>query len=368
MNRGTPLKLLAGVALGLIACAAPPPPQAAASRPVVVRTATAERRDLEDTLLLTGTLKPRAQVQVVAEIAARLLRLVKDEGAPVAKGEVLAVLDDTDYRLAHERAQAALAVAEANKAHAEVEKDRADHLLNSGGITKRNHLTAELNLRVAEAALGQARAEEAIAAEQRARAEVRAPFAGRIARRLADPGTVLSVGSPIFTLVDDAVMELRAPAPSEYFGKARIGAPVTVTVDALPGVTAEGRVVRLPPLVDERSRSFEVVVEVRGRPELVGGLFARGRISAGRIEGAVVVPPNALVRDGTRPDEATAFGVVSGKAERRPVKLGVETPDAVQVTQGLIAGEPVILDPPPTLASGSVVEAHQEPGGLSEGK
>ncbi len=362
MTPRTPLKLLAGVALGLIACGAPPPPQAAASRPVVVRTAAAERRDLEDTLMLTGTLKPRAQVQVVAEIGARLIRLVKDEGAPVAKGELLALLDDTDTQLAHQRAQAALAVAEANKAHAEVEKDRADHLLQSGGITTRNHLNAEVNLRVAEAALAQARAEAAIAAQQHARSEVRAPFAGRVARRLADPGTMLSVGNPIFTLVDDAVLEFRASAASEYFGKARVGAPVTVTVDALPGVKAEGRVVRVPPLVDERSRSFEVVVEVRGSPALVGGLFSRGRIIAGRIEGAVVVPPNALVRDGARPGEATAFVVVSGKAERRAVKLGVESPEAVQVTQGLVAGEPVILDPPPTLASGTAVDVRQERG------
>ncbi len=94
----------------------------AAPKGVAVRTASVEQRDLPDEIVLTGTLKPRAQVQVVAEVPARLLRLQRDEGARVAKGEVLAVLDETDYRLANDRARAALAVADANRAHAQAER------------------------------------------------------------------------------------------------------------------------------------------------------------------------------------------------------------------------------------------------------
>jgi multidrug efflux pump subunit AcrA (membrane-fusion protein) len=82
------------------------------SRSVPVRTARVESRDLDRTVLLTGTLRPRSQVQVVAEVRARLLRILKDEGARVSQGETLAILDATDYRLAHDRARAALAVAE----------------------------------------------------------------------------------------------------------------------------------------------------------------------------------------------------------------------------------------------------------------
>ena len=79
-------------------------------RGVPVRTAQVQRRELADTLLLTGTLRPQAQVQVVAEVNARLLRVLRDEGSRVAEGETLALLDETDYRLSHDRAKAALAV------------------------------------------------------------------------------------------------------------------------------------------------------------------------------------------------------------------------------------------------------------------
>ncbi len=337
-----------------------------APRGIAVRTVTVEKRDLPEEVVLTGTLRPRAQVQVVAEVGARLLRINRDEGAPVAKGEVLAVLDDTDYRLANDRARAALAVAEANRAHAQAEKERADNLLKTGGITDRDHLSAQVALQVADASLAQAKTEVAIAGQQLARTEVRAPFAGRVARRLPDPGSMLAVGTPLFTLVDDSVLEFRAQVPSRDLAKVRVGIPVQLAIDALPDARVEGRVARVEPLVDERSRSFQAVVEVPGRSGLVGGLFARATVRVGEVSGALVVPPAALVREGSDPSAAAAFVVRQGKAERVDVALGVEAPDGIQVTRGLAAGDVVVLDPPTTLASGAPVDVQN--GGRAAAK
>lgn len=342
--------------LGLSACQPTTRPATSPRPGIPVRTARVEARDLEDTLVLTGTLRPRRQVQVPAEVSARLLRVLKDEGSRVADGETLAWLDDTDYRLAHERASAALAVAEAGKAHALVERERAYNLLKTGGITDKDHLAAQVNLQVAEASLAQARAEAAIAAQQHARTQIKAPFAGRLAKRLADPGAMLASGTALFTLVDDSVLEFRAAVPSADYPKVKVGAPVAVAVDALDGFRIKGTVARVSPLIEERTRSFEAVVEVPGRPELVGGLFARAGVRVGQVPGALVVPPSALLRDGARPREAQAFVVTGGKAERRTVGLGVETSAAVQVTAGLAAGDVVVLDPPPALGSGAPVD------------
>jgi RND family efflux transporter MFP subunit len=327
-------------------------------RKVPVRTATVARRTLTDEVTLTGTLKPRNQVQIVAEVPARLVRIVRDEGMPARAGEVLALLDPTDHRLALERARAAVAVAEANQAHAVAEKERADSLVKTGGITDKDRLSAEVSARVAEAALTQARAEAAIAAQQLARTEVRAPFSGRVARRLADPGSMLAVGAPLLTFVDDAVLEFRASTPSAYYGRVRVGAPVTVTTDALPGSSVTGRVARITPLVDERNRSFEVVVEVPGGGALVGGLFARAAVRTGEMKDALVLPPAALVRDGS--GSAEAFVVAAGKAERRTVVVGGETSDAVQVVEGLREGDVVVVSPPVALSSGAPVEVQNQ--------
>jgi RND family efflux transporter MFP subunit len=359
MTKTAPL-LLAAAPFLLAACSRGRTAEAEAPRGVAVRTATVEKRDLADEVLLTGTLRPRAQVQVVAEVAARLVRVVHEEGARVNKGEALAVLDETDYRLANDRARAALAVAEANRAHAQAEKERADNLLETGGITDRDHLSAQVALQVGDASLAQARAEVAIAGQQLARTEVRAPFSGRVAKRFPDPGAMMAAGTPLFTLVDDSVLEFEGQVASKDLARVRPGVPVRLTLDALPGTRLEGRVARVEPLVDERSRSFGVVVEVPGRPGLVGGLFARAAVRAGVIEGALVVPPAALVREGADPAVAAAFVVRGGKAERVDLALGVEAPDGVQVASGLAAGDVVVLDPPTTLVSGAPVDV---PGG-----
>ncbi len=334
--------------------------EATAPRGLAVRTALVEKRDLPEDVVLTGTLKPRAQVQVVAEVQARLLRVLRDEGARVAAGEVLALLDETDYRLANDRVRAALAVAEANRAHARTEKERADNLLKTGGVTDRDHLAAQVALQVAEAGLAQARAETAITAQQLARTQVRAPFGGRVARRYVDPGSMLAPGTALFTLLDDSVLEYKAPVPSRDYAKVKIGAPVEIAVDALGGARLSGRIARIEPLIDERSRSFQAVVELPGRADLVGGLFARASVRVGLVAGAIVVPPAALVRDGSDPSKADVFVVRAGKAEKLTLGVGVETPDGVQVTSGLAAGDVVVLDPPTALASGAPVEVRNE--------
>jgi multidrug efflux pump subunit AcrA (membrane-fusion protein) len=143
MSPRTLLQLTTAALLPLAACSGGSrAAEETAPRGLAVRTVAVEKRDLPEEVVLTGTLKPRAQVQVVAEVQARLLRVVREEGSRVGKGDLLAVLDETDYRLANDRARAALAMAEANRAHAQAEKERADNLLKTGGITDRDLLSA----------------------------------------------------------------------------------------------------------------------------------------------------------------------------------------------------------------------------------
>lgn len=333
----------------------------AAEQRIPVRTATVETRDLTEMLTLTGTLDPRAKVRVVSEVSARLLRVLKTEGDRVAQGAVLAVLDDTDFRLARDRAKALVDLAEANRAHARAEEDRAVSLLKTDGIADKERLSAQVAIQVAEASASQARTELAIAEQQLARTEVTAPLGGRISKRSADAGTMLAVGSPIFEIVDDGAFEFRAAVASADFAKVRVGAPVTVTVDALPGFTTHGQVDRIVPLVEARSRAFDVIVRIPGQTQLISGLFARAEVRVRDLPGSLTVPPTALVRDGSDPARAQAFVITGGKADHRDVMVGVERSDAIQVTSGLQAGEVVVLDPPASLGPGTPVEVQAAP-------
>ena len=329
-------------------------------RSVPVRTATVETRDLAETLSLTGTLDPRSEVTVVPEIAARLERVLKTEGDRVARGDLLAVLDDADFRLARDRAKAYLDVAEANRAHARAEKDRADSLVKTGGITDKDHLAAQVAVQVADASHAQATSELAITERQLDRSRISAPISGRIAKRQAEAGTIVAAGTPLYTIVDDSVFEFRSSVASGDFGKLKVGEAVIVTVDALPGFVTEGQVNRIVPQVDPRSRSFEVIIRVPGRRELVSGLFARAQVKVRDVPGSLTVPPAALLRDGADPTKAQTYVVVPGnKVERRDVMVGVEVPDAVQVTSGLKAGEVVVVDPPSALGPGTQVQVER---------
>jgi len=328
-------------------------------RSLPVRTATVETRDLAETVALTGTLDPRSEVTVVPEISARLERVLRSEGDRVTRGQLLAVLDDADFRLARDRAKAYLDVAEANRAHARAEKDRADSLLKTGGITDKDHLSAQVAVQVAEASHAQASSELAITERQVGRSQITAPISGRIAKRHADAGTIVSAGTPIYTIVDDSVFEFRSSVGSGDFGKVKVGESVVVTVDALPGFVTEGQVNRIAPQVDARSRSFEIIIRIPGRPELVSGLFARAQVKVRDVPNSLTVPPAALLRDGSDPTKAQTYVVVNNKAERRDVLVGVEVPDAVQVTSGLKAGEVVVVDPPSALGPGTQVQVER---------
>jgi len=351
------LLLATAILLGLSACSKE---QAATvpenSRAVAVRTTAVEQRSVLEEVAVTGTIKPQAQVQVVSEISARMLRLNKDEGAWVNKGEIIAVLDPTDARLAADRANAAVAVAEANRAHATTERDRANNLIRTGGITDKDHLSATVSLQVAEASLLQVKAEAAIAAQQLARCQIKAPFSGRVAKRLVDAGTMLAPGTPVVQLVDNSVLEFRASVPSADLPRVKIGAPVVISVDALPGSVLHGQVTRILPLVDERSRSFEVVSRVSESNNLVSGLFGRGRIKVREIKDALVLPPSSIMHDGQTAGRANVFVIEQGKAQLRQVELGVEGADSVEIRSGITPGTLVVIDPPTTLAAGAPVQ------------
>jgi len=348
------------LALAAAAAAACRPPAAAPpAPPLLVRTATVQPRDLDQQLVLTGTLRPRAQVQVVAEVGGRLLRVARDEGARVAAGELLAQVDPTDYQLAGQRAAASLAVAQANRAHAQVEKERADNLVKTGGITDKDHLAAKVAVQVAEASESQAKSELAIADRQMERSRITAPIGGRISKRHADAGTVIAAGTPLYTIVDDSVFEFRSSVASGDFGMVKVGEPVVVTVDALPGFVTDGQVNRIAPQVDARSRSFEIIIRVPGKRELVSGLFARAQVKVREVPGSLTVPPAALLRDGSDPTKAQTYVVKNNTVERRDVVVGVEVPDAVQVTSGLNVGEVVVVDPPSALGPGTQVQVER---------
>jgi RND family efflux transporter MFP subunit len=177
---------------------------------LVVKAAPVERQEWIAVVAISGSLRTLSAVEVKPEVGGRLIAIHFDEGDLVEKDQLVAEIDPVNYRLAYDQAAATVTVAEAGlertkvgAEHARTEKERADNLLRSGGITQKDHdaaatgvKEAETQVRLAEAQVGQARASLAVAEKALKDCRIFAPARGHVQERYFDKGSLLVRGSP----------------------------------------------------------------------------------------------------------------------------------------------------------------------------
>lgn len=340
---------------------------APAAKPVAITVATATRREIVETLFVTGTLVARDEILVGSQIEGlRLDAYLVDVGDRVEKGQALARLDrdvlDTqiiqnDSSIAKADAaiaqvRAAIAESEASLVEANASLRRAEQLKASGNVTGETLQTRETATRVAEArvrAQGEnlrvAQAEKALAEAQRrevelrlARTEVRAPASGVVSARTARVGQMVGMaGEPLFRLVRDGEIELEAEVTETKLHSVAAGQPVRVEAAGLPA-PVEGKVRLVEPTVDAMTRLGRVRIALAGDATLRAGLFARGWIETARRDG-VVAPASAVLFGAT----GTRVQVVSdGLVSERAVTIGLRDADGVEIAAGVVAGETVV--------------------------
>jgi membrane fusion protein (multidrug efflux system) len=302
---------------------------------------TVRREPLERTLPLTGTLRPLVEAEVRAKVAGQLLEVTVREGEAVEAGQVLARLDPIELRarVAGREAELAAARSQLNLASNTLKQQRA--LANQGFISRNALQNAQSGFEVAQARVGTARSELALAREALADAVLRAPFPGTVSARLADPGERVAVDAPVLRLVDLGQLALEAPVPAESIGEVRVGQPVTFRVQGYGAREFTGRIERINPTTAEGSRSVPVHLVVEN-PErtLRGGLFASGSLVLERVEDALPVPASAVREEGGR---RYVYEIEEQTVRRRPVELGIATrAGMVDVRSGLEPGDVVV--------------------------
>jgi RND family efflux transporter MFP subunit len=203
--------------------------------------------------------------------------------------------------------------------------------------------SAKSGVSAAEQAVRQARAAVALAMNNLSGAQVRAPISGVVAARLAEPGQQLGAGGPILRIVAPGSVYFQASVSETQYDELRIGQPVSVTVDAIPGLTLAGRVSRILPVASSAARSFTVRVDLTsGDPRLRPQMFARGRVTVGVHTNVVLVNKDAVIF-GARDDGGTVFVVdAASKAHARRVRIGYMDASRVEVLSGIKPGENVV--------------------------
>ena len=377
------LLAVSGVACGKDTTSASPAGRAKAQAPRPVRVVAAAVGPLPRTVTVTGTLAADEEVVAGFKVAGRVSEIAVDLGSPVRKGQVLARLDPTDFRLRVEQAEAALRqvraglglprdggsgervdpektalVREARAVleEARLNRDRMARLVEKNYIARSEVDASQSRLLVAEsrfqAALEEVRNRQellaerssglALARQQLADAVLSAPIDGAVRERRASVGEYLAAGAPVFNLVRNHPLRFRVAVTERDAPSVRVGQAVQVRLEGDPAVHA-GRVARLSPSIQEQNRTLIVEAEVANRDgRLRPGSFARAEIVVEADRTAVMVPASTVV---TFAGLEKVFVVKDGKAVEKRIRTGRRSGDRVEILEGVAAGEPVVADP-----------------------
>lgn len=307
--------------------------------------ATAEVQEISGGIVLTGTLNPYRIAEVKAQVPGTVAMLNVDRGDPVQSGQTLAVIRAEGIQGQAQGAAAAVAAAEAGLALAQQQLESARVLHEAGAISDLDYRSAQTQHESARAQLASARAQAAGADEQARNATVTAPIAGEVSDRQVNHGEAVSPGQTLLTVVNSTRLELAGQVPVSQATQVRAGSPVEFTMNAYPGRVFRGEVARVEPTADPQTRQVGVYVQLPNENrELVGGLFATGRIATGASTESVVVPTAAIREAGAQPYVMVVEG---GTVTRRDVTIGVrnEAEGVVAIEAGLQGGEQVIVAP-----------------------
>ena len=307
---------------------------------------------------ISGSLQPRTEARVRAEIGGQVEQTFAEEGQRVRRGALLARLDDTAVRDAYLSAKSAVRTAESSLQNAQRNLERSTRLAQAGALPERDLETAQLNATNAEGTLADARARLAAAGKQLAQTTVRTPISGVISERQADAGDVVQVGAELFRIVDLGSLRLEASVPAAEIDRLKPGMPVEFAVSGFERRFA-GRVERINPTVDPATGQVRIYVTIPNEEEsLVAGLFAEGRVATD-VREAVSVPLAAVDQRGTEPVLHLLKG---GRLRHTPVRLGVrdEATDLVEVAEGITAGDTVLLGSAQGVVEGAAVRVSRE--------
>lgn len=304
------------------------------------RTALVERVTRTDVDESVGTLKAATRSQVSAKVLARIEAMPVRAGDYVEAGDIVVRLDDDDLQARVKQAEEALKAARAHWDNMSAEFGRARKLYEGRAMTRAQFDDQKARMEMARAQYARAKQELVEAKVRRSYAAVKAPRAGRIVDRLAQPGDMARPGEPLLVQYDAASLRLEVPVPEALAVHLRKGRTLPVVIDAL-NRTFEATIDEIVPQAHAQSRSFLVKVALPPDEDLYEGMFGRLLLPAQK-QAHLCVPAEAIQTIGQLEFVDVVHG--DGGLERRYVKTGGPCRNGeVELLSGAAAGERIIL-------------------------
>jgi len=349
--------------------------QAFSAPEVETVTATVDRdpKPSAGTPILTasGYVVARRKAVVSAKIQGRLADLRVEEGSRVRQGAVIARLESADYEASVQRAQASIQRAEADLGEVRRQLRLAEDLAKEQVLAEDQRDAAASRVKIAEAALAQARADAAFADATFQNTLIRAPFSGVVVKKMAEvgesvapipPGVNISTSSgAIVALADLDTLEVEADVSESNVAKLTEAQPAEVTVEAFPDRRYRAVLRQVIPTADRTKATVQVKVTILDKDkDLKPEMSAKVTFLQPEKPGSALAPsaPAVTIPAGavaSRNGGSVVFLVRDGKALARRVVTGTERQGQVVIRDGLTGGETLVARPPETLNDGDAV-------------
>jgi len=355
--------------------------------PLPVKVVAAKIQDLEKRIKSPGEVYTEKKVTLKAEVGGILKNLNVQEGKQAKKGEILAEIDDTQYRLKLEQEEAARLKALSEmlldklfqqpenmeeKEASELKKAeetliKAEKAYKEGLISSEELEKARRDLELAQISSGlkreeiiasskgltQAEVNVKIARMELEKTKIRAPFSGIITQIKVAPGETISAGQDLFTLVDVSQLKIEAKILETEIGKIKEGREADVRFSTYPGRIFKGKVAAISPLVNPEDKTCSVFINLDNPAgEIKPGMHAEVEIVSDIFPRRLLVPQEAVLVRGGRP---LVFVVENGLAKWHYIQTGQENEQYVEVLEGVKEGDLVIVEGHMTLAHDSPV-------------
>jgi membrane fusion protein (multidrug efflux system) len=331
-----------------------------AAKPVQLLLSSADVMTVQSNALasgpvITGSIQPERRADLRAEVSAIVLQVLKENGDPVKRGDVLVKLDETSIRdsllSAEEATRAATQALEQSQRALERLKT-----LRASGMTSAQALDdAEVRRNSAQSEVSAAKSRLAAARQQVGRTVVRAPFDGIVSDRKVSNGDTAAIGKELLKVIDPGSMRFEGRVSADKIAAVKVGQPVMFRVNGYGEQQFSGVVKRIDPSANDVTRQVEVLVGFTSpaRPS-VAGLYAEGRVDA-EVSDVLTLPESAIVKAG---DKTFAWKLRGGAIAKSDLVVGMRDPRTgnYEIKGGLAAGDTVLRHPGSSLKDGQKVE------------
>jgi RND family efflux transporter MFP subunit len=312
----------------------------------------------QEPLTLPGTMQAWVAANIYARVPGYLRGWDEDIGNAVKTGTPLGRIDTPELDQQIAQARAGLVSAQANARFAKTTAARWNDLLTDHSVSEQEADEKNADAAVKAAAVQAARADLGRLLALKGFSTLRAPFAGIVTARSADIGDLVGPGAsgrqPLFSVAQTGRIRVYVSVPQSYSAAMTPGVAATLTVPDFPGRTFTGRVIGNAGAVDPQSGTFQVQLAA-DNPDgaLKPGGFARVRFDIHGGADSVTIPSSAIVFRAAGTQVATVGA--DGHVAMRPITIGRDLGQTVEVASGLHAGERIVDNPPDSIAEHELV-------------